>query len=231
MLIAQRRCMKYSQPPTRIMFDSDPSRTAVLLSQGYGQPPNFFWVGNTLPSYCFYPATKDAFDAFETASANLDNWRNPPAPNAGWIFANSPPDFSTNSAVFLHERRSPSGHIRLIQCSTSVTDAGGDPIQLTVSAIEPASLTGLRKNCRQNAPLSFLRAGDQRWLRLFAGQPDSDDASRFTIRYETNNGTGLIEEMLADDDGVQLRILSDPLPTLLLGPASAPANAVAHRVQ
>ena len=48
-------------------------------------------------------------------------------------------------------------------------------------------------------------------FRLFAGQPDPADASRFTIDYEVAGGRGTIEGRLTPDDRVTARIISGPL--------------------
>jgi hypothetical protein len=42
-------------------------------------------------------------------------------------------------------------------------------------------------------------------LRLFGGQPDPADPSRFTIPYEVGGKPGIIHGRLKDDDTVELR--------------------------
>jgi hypothetical protein len=54
-------------------------------------------------------------------------------------------------------------------------------------------------------------AADPHYLRFFAGQPDPNDASRFTIRYELDGvGQGTIEGLLQPDDTVKLTIHPPP---------------------
>lgn len=48
-------------------------------------------------------------------------------------------------------------------------------------------------------------------FRLFAGQPDPKDASRFTIRYESSRGNGTIEGRITADESVMLRVLDGPV--------------------
>ena len=48
--------------------------------------------------------------------------------------------------------------------------------------------------------------------RLYAGQPDPNDASRFTIRYASEVGSGYIEGRLNDaGDGVRFRHFPGPV--------------------
>ena len=48
-----------------------------------------------------------------------------------------------------------------------------------------------------------LNAGDR--VRFFGGQPDPNDPSRFTIRYEINDAEGLIEGKLTASDQIELK--------------------------
>jgi hypothetical protein len=47
-------------------------------------------------------------------------------------------------------------------------------------------------------------------LRLFAGQPDPNDDSHFTIRYEVDNQPGTIDGWLQADDTIKLQIRDGP---------------------
>jgi hypothetical protein len=47
-------------------------------------------------------------------------------------------------------------------------------------------------------------------LRFFAGQPEPDDESHFTIRYETTEGSGTIDGWLMPDDSVKFQIRDGP---------------------
>jgi hypothetical protein len=47
-------------------------------------------------------------------------------------------------------------------------------------------------------------------LRLFAGQPDDEDTTRFTIGYELGGVPGMLEGRLLDDGTVQIRVRDGP---------------------
>jgi hypothetical protein len=59
-------------------------------------------------------------------------------------------------------------------------------------------------------------------VRFFAGRPDPKDPSRFTIAYEANGNSGIIEGKLGADTSVSLRIKDGPLKT----PDGLPAGRV-----
>lgn len=50
-------------------------------------------------------------------------------------------------------------------------------------------------------------------MRIYAGQPDPDNAAHFTIKYEIDNVPGMIDGRLEADDTVTLRILDGPAAT------------------
>lgn len=63
----------------------------------------------------------------------------------------------------------------------------------------------------KESPVLNVEVRDDSGTRIYAPQPDSADASRFTLAYETAEGRGEIEGKLQEDDTVTMRIVSGPL--------------------
>ncbi|MCY2953882.1 MAG: hypothetical protein NTU53_18215 [Planctomycetota bacterium] len=108
---------------------------------------------------------------------------------------------------FLHARRAPGGPEELVAVGF---DGGGfiwgDPNPFWACVMK----TGLpdRSSWR-----SFTRVKDfsftcdpQKRLRIFAGQPDPNDASHFTIAYEAGDTKAVIDGWLKDDDTIVLKL-------------------------
>jgi hypothetical protein len=115
--------------------------------------------------------------------------------------------------VFLHELRSPAGHLRLVAVNYFV---GTGAFECFV--FQPASWGG--QLVRANPPGSpgsgtphvldlvlsdFTATPQKNLLRIYEGQPDDLDKSHFTIKYEMSGQTGLIDGWLRDNEEVRLR--------------------------
>lgn len=120
-----------------------------------------------------------------------------------------------DAVVFLHERRSPSGK-RFLICVGIYADWKPPPVggrgfvtadALASVAIEPASWTGkpstkVRPN--ERSILRLIGSPNLVHKRVWAGQLDPDDASRFTIKYELNAVTDIIDGAVDDLGNVTL---------------------------
>lgn len=190
----QRRCMAYTRPADMVVYeDGGPRADALLDRPDYGwtyfgpsthpPPPN---VGHMPPAW----------------AEHKDGW----AP--AWPGIALPP---RETVFFLHARRSPAGRERLVvvrggyvfMFSGGGVWLGGSSYDLATwrpgSTLHPARPpTGLWE-----ASLC-LCAGTTR--RLYAGQPNPADRSRFTIVYEEDGRRGTIEGRLNDDDTVSLAV-------------------------
>jgi hypothetical protein len=111
-----------------------------------------------------------------------------------------------DGTAFVHERRSPGGHRRLV--AVDIIPIGKDSIELRGSVVNIAPRFDIKKleGCRR----SMGRAGE-RWsakanaaIRIYAGQVDAGDASRFTIPADFGEGVKLIRCELRDDDTVAI---------------------------
>ena len=133
--------------------------------------------------------------------------------------------------VFLHGRRASGGAERLVVVKTDVMrtyrvhgnkDVLGMDHLLNASVMRPATLTSSPSVTRTfwNPAAPAPAWGE---LTLFAGQPDPNDASHFTIDYLTPSGRGTIDGWLQADDTVKLAVRDGPLAQQ--APATAPYTA------
>jgi hypothetical protein len=120
----------------------------------------------------------------------------------------------SEGTVFLHERRTPAGERRLVgvdllpfglPIGLNLTDpvegrlepwgrvfTDGSFLRPPVEAFSP----------KQNPYRSWSLIGPPDRLRVFAGQPDPNDPSHFTIDYEVHGVRHTLDGWLRDDDTV-----------------------------
>jgi hypothetical protein len=206
LLYWQRQCLRYTAPPDQVVYEENEYKPSPLLGRpGYvgwpvSLPPNVGSPNGPLPpAIATLPAPPLA--SFFTAGGF------PPAYVA-------PPQGAT---VFLHERTGRTGRRQLVIVTRfPVHDV---PFMyafgLNVMLIGPAGIASGPTH-QYPPPVAFSWLSDMTrpptdGLRLYAGQPDPADPSRFTIRYDLSGRSGEIEGRLKDDgQGVSLRITSGP---------------------
>ena len=120
----------------------------------------------------------------------------------------SPPGFQSRGTVFLHERRTPGGRRLLVAVDylgRGFQDAGNfflDVSEFHIRAFESGGPFALPVEVQSDqAPLSLYTSGGvQAPLRLRAGQPDPDDPTHFTIRWELpgSDAAGVIDGWVRD---------------------------------
>jgi hypothetical protein len=178
-LYHQPRCLAYTAPPEQVVFDSDPARVAILA-----QDPNFVISGG-----CAF--------------------RKPPADWQAVCAGLSPIAAPTSALLFLHERTS--GGIRRLIAIDRRAGVRSSPLFLVGydvegGVIEPATLT----RPAREIPFAYVirvvdMVGPLTDLRIYAGQPDPADASRFTIRYEFGGKTHTVEGHVATDGRIDFQ--------------------------
>jgi len=173
MLLAQRRCMRFTEPGDRVVIDSGTS----LVGTGTGV------TVSTAADQRF----KDIQDRWDELK-QLDELRNPQRDSDWSRAANSlfaePPD--SESIIFLHCLRSGNGDRLVVVWANwygARTNGSKSPLSFATSeslsfwaeAIEPASLSGMSRPfpaVGRHSPCE-IHLPDPRWhMRLFAGQPD-----------------------------------------------------------
>lgn len=183
LLHAQRRCLTYAAPADRVVFSNHREELDALRDADAA-----YRVGHQRAS------PDGGIDAFSYAWYSVDAWRALPA--GRW----------EPGPAFLHGRRTPGGERRLVALELSVI---GDQLIIYCRSFKPASLSDegdVARRTPRSAPgvYRILRMGEP--VRLFAGQPDANDASRFTVRCESRNESATIRGQVHDDGRVSLAV-------------------------
>jgi hypothetical protein len=114
-------------------------------------------------------------------------------------------------ALFLHARLRPDGKARIVWATVGY-ESTGTGIQLRVegNVLIPGTMFRSAWNCPRTAgPLIAEAAGQT--PRIYAGQPDPNDASHFTMQFEFPDGRGgTIHGRLSDDDSIEFQFESGP---------------------
>jgi hypothetical protein len=188
----QKTCMSYSASPQQVVYEEDPASVAKLLADPVGGYARGFWDRQNVgyKPPCFRRTVFDMFP-FDTAE----------------------------SVPYLHERRSPSGHQRVVAVGfKGKFDHWVRP--MNSAAWIPCAVSGLPTVASHNEIISLfsnLKQGDS--LRLYAGQSDTRDLSHFTIGYEVNDQSGTIDGWLLNDETVWLQVRDGPaLPAIPVRP-------------
>jgi len=179
-LYHQRGCLRYTAAADQVVFDSNPARVAILASDR-----NFVIVGGCAS-------------------------RKPPP---DWSAVRSGPLISTRpgspAVLFLHERAA-GGVPRLIAVER-IEGANASPhfipdYDVEPHTISPAMLTSAAQEIRFGFDVEVKDNGSDD-IRIYAGQPDPVDDSRFTIRYELRGKSQLVEGRVAADGRVEFHHL------------------------
>jgi hypothetical protein len=163
-----------------------------------------------------------------TALRDLEELRNPGLADNRSLFGGRSlfGNPHAESVVFLHGRRAGGPEkIVIIRCGWypgtlpvnpgspgTVTLGTPDYVSFSADVTSPASLTGLPEKLKGQlrGTCGVRAASPGSFIRLFAGQPDTRDASRFTIDFETSDGRGTIEGKLCSDDRIEMHVISGP---------------------
>jgi len=182
-LYHQCGCLRYAAAADEVVFDSNPARAAILASD-----PNFVIAGG-----CAF--------------------RKPPA---DWTAVRSSLAIATppSSAVLFLHKRVVNGVLRLIMVERTAAAAESPYFipgyDIETGAIEPATL----RNPARDIPLGFDvdvtdSMGPHTDIRIYAGQPDPVDDSRFTIRYEFRAKSHVVEGRVAADGHIEFHHLDE----------------------
>jgi len=200
----ERQCMNFATPPGTVAYQRlalGSAKTPVDISYMSGDDPQVMALrghhGCLLPQY--HPVTITSQDPicwvrFLQSSGNPRWFR----------------EFST--LIFCHERISPSGNSRLVTVEFPRSEDGADmPTPIT----SDGALAYRSPTWAGSAPIIAATAAGGHMpgpmlgviVRIFAGQPDPQDASHFTIEYQrADGGSGIIDGYLRDDDTVDVGV-------------------------
>jgi hypothetical protein len=190
-LAVQRQCMEYTAPPDVVALETDPVEGQKLLDAGAG--------------YRRHPRTGHV-------SRDVRCWNSYPYLSEGlW----------QPGLLFLHRRTDSDGVERLVSVELEYDESGN--FSFLPSAFTPGTLTwgpGVthsgksedelfrfrfcdRLESHGGTDLGHLEACDR--LRVFAGQPDPHDPSRFTVGYELNGVRGTLDGRLHPGSRIEIR--------------------------
>jgi hypothetical protein len=128
----------------------------------------------------------------------------------------------TDPLIFLHARRTPAGHTRLVIVTAASREGSPSPSVffspggsfLNATVFTPTYSPPLRFSFQRRA----TSHDDDRLLRvelanllLHPGQPDPNDDTHFTIDYQAYSTPGTIDAYLHDDDSITFHF-RDPIP-------------------
>jgi hypothetical protein len=199
MLRVQEECLRYQPPADQVVYEEEPARAAELLKGGTIHTP-VPTGGSPQP-----PIAGHASALWPLM------WRyawpaGPPAP-AGAI-------------LFLHERRTLTDK-RVLVCVQA--DRVARKLRVTLvhpgsTRLDPILISDVAVVPRPREGLLILHAGPDPFadklppvadpgarsdLRFFAGEPDADDPTSLTIRYESAGRSGVVAMWLQDEQTVQ----------------------------
>jgi hypothetical protein len=116
---------------------------------------------------------------------------------------------------FLHGRHRPDGRLRLVNVTLWYTASGG--VDLGANVHTPMTFT--QPSTARTSSTDFPRGPTATPPRLYAGQPNPNDPTRFTIRYEYSDESGVVHGRLNDDDTITFQWTADTS-----APTSAPGT-------
>ncbi|HZL34192.1 MAG TPA: cytochrome P460 family protein [Tepidisphaeraceae bacterium] len=110
--------------------------------------------------------------------------------------------------AFLHARRSPAGHERIVavRCIVMYLSSASVVQAFQPVVVEPAKPWPLASRPILHDGLFPGGYPIHMPVRVFGGQPDPADASHFTIAYTVNDLPGVIDGRLGDNDTVKLSV-------------------------
>jgi hypothetical protein len=183
-LYYQRECLYFSAPPGQVVYDDDPADLAVIgARRDYQVLSNKDFRAPGLPRMAAF--SPGCWNDFAAAAA-------PNRSSAG-----------AGAVVFCHELTSRDGVRRLVvvQRNADPDQSNYNILSLEAVIIQPGTFSARPVDVTPARRLMWLSgavAMQMTPLRIYAGQVDAGDASRFTIRFTVGKSEHLVEGRLAD---------------------------------
>lgn len=179
MLHAQRQCLDFTTPPGRVVYEEDVTRASELLKQADYRPTTLTADGQRIGAV-WWPA-----EIRNYPDASL--W---PKGTAG-----------EEALLFLHERRTASGQTVLV-CVKAWMDRRLRRVRFGSRAVTLATWNSDSQTVggRGGGAFEISDYYERTPLRIYAGQPDPSDASRFTVEYELNGRRGILKGRVTDSN-------------------------------
>ncbi len=209
LLYRLHQCSTFSAPAGQVVYESDPQAVAVLeqANQGYkvveAADPQWDAKLNLTEAHFRTAVWRPECQSF--LRTNGRHW----------------PLGSNNGNLFLHDRYTPSGKRRLVTVDAWVGPLMGKNREIEVQTFAPSSdgVVEVDSKLAGTPALALLLDARRSHLTLFAGRPDSADASGFTIQYTLNGKPGTIIGRLTDNNIIRLDLKEgSPVPRIASKP-------------
>jgi hypothetical protein len=207
----QQQCMRYSSSPDTVVYEEEPPAAAALLTDkalyrayvlNRSRPPSV--AVPSVNAAAAQPVCETRFRASWAGVANTNLGQ-----LGGVLGAASAK--SVRAIAFIHERRSPGGHRRLVIVAytpeaNTFTPGFIEGYNYSTLAITPATLLAPPSIIPRGWDFDVLSGWPRHppMVRMYAGQPDPRDASHFTIRYQMWGQEDILDGRLDDSDDVTL---------------------------
>ncbi|MDQ3441798.1 MAG: hypothetical protein M3478_15760 [Planctomycetota bacterium] len=115
----------------------------------------------------------------------------------------------STGTLFLHQRTSPSGRPVLLALDLNFNPLSADRVMsMGERVIVPGALLRPPRQVasRQRGDGTQIRIGQGSRVRVFAGQPDANNPSHFTIDYEMDGARHKLDGWLEDDQSVRIEL-------------------------
>ena len=114
--------------------------------------------------------------------------------------------------VFLHGRTDSRGRQRLtlVHLAERVEDAAELTMTFTLASHAPITPWGYPKMQASDCRLVVPGVPNTTPMRFYAGQPDPEDRSRFSLTFEIDGTRSTINGILNDDGSIKLRMADGP---------------------
>jgi hypothetical protein len=198
----QAQCMSHRLPADFVAYDDDRVESARLIGLPGRRFVPLWYAADCLAPDWRGPGPRPPPLA-APAGFRCDEWER--LGNHGW------------GLVFMHRRLTRNGSARLVvvQASPGVANDYAKAPSLRAATYIPAAWSDAVNSPRSDDQrdthgyFSFHMSRAER-LRIFAGQPDPHDPSRFTIDYELNGERGQVEGFFNKLGELKLRLVCGP---------------------
>ena len=184
-----KQCLNDSAGKDVVAYEGDPDRAELLMNRaGYV----------TIVPYLPHPGRRYVMAACRVPI----HWYYLSMP-VGSAWSPGRP-FISDPVLFLHALQTTSARQRLVVVQSQLYFRGppfATEATLCARTFDPEVPFGSRplEMSRWIGPTITARWGEEhKWLRIFAGQPDPNDPSHFTIEYEADGKRGVIDGWLRD---------------------------------
>ncbi len=206
---SQRQCMNYTAPANAVVYEEDAAEATRLLSRADGTYVRYVLNRALSPDLTARKSTVAAarFPSCWTRFSSLVTLTNPR------------PGQSSGAILFLHERTSDAGHRRLVCVryfpeTFSFTPQFAENYNFEQMVFTPATWSSDASQSVMTSSTEVSSGFPTRPpnLRIYAGQIDPQDDSRFTIRYEAWGQSDILDGRLYNNDQVSLTPRKVPQP-------------------